>query len=92
MGVNNYVNKVSLQRLLRSPELLTSLGAIENTPLDFHSGKLGRYDKQSELEELGGQKLVNFKHLNDTNASAACSAANNSCVCPWCKCACDGGL
>jgi len=38
--------------LLRSPELLTSVGAIDNTPLDFHSGKLGRYDKQSEREEL----------------------------------------
>ena len=52
VGVNNYVNKVSLQLLLRSPELLTSLGVIDNTPLDFHSGKLGRYDKRSELEEL----------------------------------------
>jgi len=52
VGVNNYVNKVSLQLLLRSPELLTSLGIIDNTPLDFHSGKLGRYDKRSESEEL----------------------------------------
>ena len=41
VGVNNYVNKVSLQLLLRSPELLTSLGVIDNTPLDFHSGRLG---------------------------------------------------
>ena len=52
VGVNNYVNKVSAQFLLRSPELLTSLGLVDNTPLDFHSGKLGRYDKQSELEDL----------------------------------------
>ena len=54
VGVNNYVNKVSAQFLFRSPELLTSLGFIDNTPLDFHSGKLGRYDKQSELEDLEG--------------------------------------
>ena len=54
VGVNNYANKVSAQFLLRSPELLTSLGVIDNTPLDFHSGKLGRYDKQSELEDLDG--------------------------------------
>lgn len=27
-------------------------GFIDNTPLDFYSGKLGRYDKQSELEGL----------------------------------------
>jgi len=52
VGVNNYVNKVSLQMLLRSPELLTSLGLVDNTPLDFHSDKLGDYDKQSELEAL----------------------------------------
>jgi len=52
VGVNNYVNKVTLQMLLQSPELMTSIGAIDNTPLDFHSGRLGRYDKQSELEEL----------------------------------------
>jgi len=52
VGVNNYVNKVSLQMLLRSPELLTSIGAVDNSPLDFHSDKLGDYDKQSELEIL----------------------------------------
>jgi uncharacterized protein (DUF885 family) len=54
VGINNYVNKVSAQLLFRSPELLTSLGVIDNTPLDFHSGKLGRHDKQSELEDLDG--------------------------------------
>ena len=54
VGVNNYINKVTLQSLLQSPELMTSIGAVDNTPLDFHSGKLGRYDKQSELECLIG--------------------------------------
>ena len=54
VGINNYVNKVSAQLLFRSPDLLTSLGVIDNTPLDFHSGKLGRSDKQSELEALDG--------------------------------------
>ena len=52
VGVNNYVNKVSIQILFRSPELLTSLGLIDNTALDFHSGKLDNYDKQSEVEDL----------------------------------------
>ena len=46
VGVNNYVNKVSIQMLLKSPELLTSLGLIDNSPLDFHSDKLGDYDKE----------------------------------------------
>lgn len=40
VGVNNYINKVMLQMALDSPELLTSLGMIDNTPFDFHSGKL----------------------------------------------------
>ena len=35
VGVNNYVNKVTLQLAIDSPELLTYLGAIDNTPLDF---------------------------------------------------------
>lgn len=52
VGVNNYVNKVSIQMLYKSPELLTSLGLIDNSPLDFHSDKLGDYDKESELEML----------------------------------------
>jgi len=52
VGVNNYVNKVSIQMVLRSPELLTSLGLVDNSPLDFHSGKLGNYDSQSENEDL----------------------------------------
>ena len=52
VGINNYVNKVSLQLLIRSPELLSSLGLIDNTILDFHSGKLGSYDKKSETRDL----------------------------------------
>ena len=40
VGVNNYINKVMIQLASDSPELLTSLGMIDNTPLDFHSGKL----------------------------------------------------
>ena len=53
VGVNNYINKVSLQLLLDSPELLTSLGIIDNSVLDFHSDKLDRYDKASDEAMLG---------------------------------------
>ena len=52
VGVNNYVNKVSLQLATDSPELLTRLGMIDNTLLDFHSGKLGDYTKAGEEESL----------------------------------------
>lgn len=48
VGVNHYINKVSLQMLLDSPELMTSLGIVDNSVLDFHSDKLDRYDKASD--------------------------------------------
>jgi uncharacterized protein (DUF885 family) len=34
--------------LLDSPELMTSLGIVDNSVLDFHSDKLDRYDKASD--------------------------------------------
>ena len=52
VGVNNYVNKVSLQLATDSPELLTSIGLIDNTFLDFHSGKLRDYTQAGEEESL----------------------------------------
>ena len=56
--VNNYVNKVTLQ-LIDSPELLTYLGAIDNTPLDFHGGKLADYTKEEEERSIA--KLRNAR-------------------------------
>lgn len=57
VGVNNYINKVTMETfLLESPELLTGLGAIENTPLDFHSGKLANYTKEQEQKSLAKLK------------------------------------
>jgi uncharacterized protein (DUF885 family) len=64
LGVNNYINKVSMQLALESPELLTSLGMIDNGPLDFHSDKLGSYTKESEQRSL--QDLIKAREeLND---------------------------
>ena len=59
VGVNNYVNKVTLQLAIDSPELLTYLGAIDNTPLDFHSGKLADYTKKEEERSIA--KLRNAR-------------------------------
>lgn len=57
VGVNNYINKVTLQTfLLGSPELLSNIGAIDNTPLDFHSGKLDDYTKEHEQELIARLK------------------------------------
>ncbi len=48
VGLNNYVNKITLQLTSDSPQILTQLGFIDNTPFDFHSGKL---DDQTRAHE-----------------------------------------
>lgn len=50
--VNNAVNKFTAEFAFETPELLTSLGLIDNTPLDFHSGKLGDYTKAQDEKTL----------------------------------------
>lgn len=52
VGVTNYINKVTVQLAIDSPELVTSLGVIDNTILDFHSGKLADYTKAQEDKSL----------------------------------------
>ncbi|MBI1392896.1 MAG: DUF885 family protein [Alphaproteobacteria bacterium] len=52
VGVNNYINKVTLLFLLDSPEAITGIGAIDNTPLDFHSGKLASYTREQDQKAL----------------------------------------
>lgn len=52
VGINNYVNKVSLQLATDSPELLTRIGLVDNTLLDFHSGDLADYTKAGERRSL----------------------------------------
>lgn len=48
VGINNYINKATISFALDSPELMTQLGMIDNTPLDFHSGKLADYTKAGD--------------------------------------------
>ncbi|MBI1365055.1 MAG: DUF885 family protein [Alphaproteobacteria bacterium] len=52
VGINNLVNKQTIEFALESPELLTQLGFIDNTPLDFHSGKLDSYTKEHDDKML----------------------------------------
>lgn len=56
VGVNNYINKVTIQFAIDSPELLTGLGLVDNTPLDFHSGKLSDYTKAKDEKDLAKLK------------------------------------
>ena len=66
VGINNYINKKSLQLVTDSPEMLTFLGIIDNTPLDRHSGKLADYseaqwDKSTEKTKDLLKGLEKFK-------------------------------
>lgn len=56
VGINNYINKAMIQLAVDSPELLTGLGIIDNTPLDFHSGKLADYTKAQDEISLAKLK------------------------------------
>ncbi len=56
MTVNNAVNKFTVQFALVTPELLTGLGVIDNTPLDFHSGKLSDYTKAQDDRNIARLK------------------------------------
>ena len=52
VGVNNYINRETIKLAIDSPELLTQLGIIDNTPLDFHSGKLADYTREQNLKSI----------------------------------------
>ncbi len=64
--VTNYVNKFTAEFAFETPELLTGLGFIDNTPLDFHSGKLADYTKAQEEKQLARLKK-NREGLNRFN-------------------------
>lgn len=63
VGVNNLINKQTIQLALKGPELITQLGFIDDTPLDFHSGKLSSYTKKEEDRQLA--QLVEFRRQLD---------------------------
>jgi uncharacterized protein (DUF885 family) len=52
VGLNNYANKVSIELVLNSPESLTQLGLVDNSPLDFHSGRLDDYTEAQDSKIL----------------------------------------
>lgn len=54
--VNNAVNKFTAEFAMETPELLTGLGMIDNTPLDFHSGKLSDYTKAHDDKNIARLK------------------------------------
>ncbi len=52
IGVNQYINKAMIEFAIESPEVITYLGVIDNTPLDFHSGRLADYTEAAEKKSL----------------------------------------
>ncbi len=50
--VNNTINQFTAEFALDTPELLSGVGLIDNTVLDFHSGKLGNYTREKEQQNL----------------------------------------
>jgi uncharacterized protein (DUF885 family) len=58
IGLNNDVNKITLQLTADSPQILTQLGFIDNMPFDFHSGKLDDQTKAHEDEVLARMRKV----------------------------------
>jgi len=58
VGVNNYINKAMVELAIDSPEIITQLGFIDNTPLDFHSGRLADYTKAQDEKSLAKLKRL----------------------------------
>lgn len=52
VGINNYINKSSLVVVADSPEMMSYMGLIDDTPLDFHSNKLSTYTKEQDQISL----------------------------------------
>jgi uncharacterized protein (DUF885 family) len=76
LSINLAVERLSLKMLLRDPEALTTLGVVENSLVDFHSGKLTdvsprAMERQSKLDREGlalirryrGQDLTGQKQI-----------------------------
>jgi hypothetical protein len=55
VGLNNYVNKITVELALASPQALTQIGIIDDTLLDFHSGKLD--DQTAAFEKRTLERL-----------------------------------
>ena len=51
VGLDTYVNKVSLQMAMASPESFSEAGLVDNTLLDFHSGRMDDYTAAKEKKD-----------------------------------------
>ncbi len=52
VGVDAYVNKISLELLLTSPQSMSQIGLVEDTWLDTYSGRLDSYTPDADKKAL----------------------------------------
>ena len=64
LGLDNYVNKVSLQMAMASPESFSEAGLVDNTLLDFHSDRMDDYTLAKEAKDRALARRVRAG-LND---------------------------
>ncbi|MEH6586171.1 MAG: DUF885 domain-containing protein [Halioglobus sp.] len=62
LNIHHFADRVMLERLVKQPELITFLGFIENTPLDFHSDRLTDYSPDS-LATWHADAQANYERL-----------------------------
>jgi len=66
LSINHFYERVFIEFLLDDPELLTQLGIIDNTRLDFHSGKLTDASP-ARTEKLAGKAERDLQTLRKYN-------------------------
>jgi len=66
LSINHFYERVFIEFLLDDPELLTQLGIIDNTRLDFHSGKLTD-SSPARTEKLAGKAERDLQTLRKYN-------------------------
>jgi uncharacterized protein (DUF885 family) len=68
LNINHFYERVFVEFLLDDPELLTQLGIIDNTRLDFHSGKLTD-SSPARIEKLAEKAERDLRTLRKYNRS-----------------------
>ena len=56
LDINHFADRNAVRLLQSSPELLTMVGAVENTPIDFHSNRLSDLSPETERRTIAIQR------------------------------------
>ena len=50
LSINLAVERIAFRMVMADPEILTQIGLVDNTPLDFHSGRLTEVSRRGEMQ------------------------------------------